>query len=75
MKTITIESEYSCVFDMFGLELITSCGIVQFSGVYVKRENAARMAEHFYKLGWLNTSNNIRYKVYQVNITELAAFV
>lgn len=75
MKTITIESEYSNVFDVFGLELITACGVVQFAGVYVNRENAEHMAQRFYKQGWLNTSNNIRYKVYQVNITELAAFV
>lgn len=75
MKTITIESECESVFNVYGLELITADGVVQFSGVYVNRANAELMARHFYKQGWLNTSNNIRYTVYKVNITELAAFI
>lgn len=75
MKTITIESEYENVFDVFGLELITACGVVQFAGVYVNRQRAESMAQRFRARGWLNTSNNIRYEVYKVNIVELAAFV
>lgn len=75
MKTITIESEYSNVFDVFGLELITECGVVQVSGVYVERSRAEEMAEYYYKRGWLNVNDNRRYKVYQVNIVALTAFV
>lgn len=75
MKTITIESKYEKTFDVYGLELITACGVVQFAGVYVKRADAEHMSERFYARGWLNTNNNIRYEVYKVNIIELAAFV
>lgn len=75
MKTITIESEYESVFDVYGLELITACGVVQVSGVYVERSRAEEMAEYYQKRGWLNVDKNIRYKVYQVNLVALTAFV
>ena len=75
MKTITIESEYENIFDLYGLELITACGVIQCHCVYVNHSRAAEMANYYYEKGWLNSSDNIRYKVYKVNIIGLDGIV
>lgn len=74
MKTITIQSDYQNMFDLYGLELITGKGVVQFSGVYVRREDASHSAKWFLDNGWLNLEDHKRYKVYQVNIVDLIAY-
>jgi hypothetical protein len=74
MKTITIESEYESMFNLYALELITACGVVQCHCVYVNRSRAEEMADYYYRNGWRNMDNE-RYKVYQVNIFGLDALV
>lgn len=75
MKTITIKSEYAHNFDLFGLELITACGVVQVARTYLKRERAEDMGLRYMKTGWQDPNSGIWYKVYQANIVELVAFV
>lgn len=70
MYIVHIKSNFNNVFVCYGLELITSCGIVQCHKLYVSRSRAEENADYFYTNGWYNSDSDTNCKVYQVNIVE-----